>query len=119
MSAVIQLPYDGPFTWADLEAMPDDGRRYELIDRGLLHAPLLAVEVLSPGNRGTDLVSERDRYESSGCPSYWIIDPDIPSLLALELRDGRYVEAAAVKADEPFHATSPYPVTFTPSALVA
>jgi Uma2 family endonuclease len=182
MTAVLQLPYGRPLTWADLEMMPDDGHRYELIDgvlivspaprpshqravvslvrvlaqacppdlealvgpvdvrladdtvvepdlivarrsdltdRGLLHAPRLAVEVLPPGNRGTDLVSKRNRYESSGCPSYWIVDPDVPSLLALELRDGRYTEVASVKADESFHASSPYAVTFTPAALVA
>ncbi|MEQ7005506.1 Uma2 family endonuclease [Actinopolymorpha sp. B17G11] len=182
MTAVTQLPYGRAFTWADLEAMPDDGHRYELIDgvlivspaprplhqrvvaevttllregcppelealpgpvdvrlaedtvvepdvivarradltdRGLLHAPLLAVEVLSPGNRGVDLVSKRNRYESSGCLSYWIVDPDIPSLLELRLRDGRYVETAHVKADEAFHTDAPYAVSFTPAALIS
>ncbi|HZC26358.1 MAG TPA: Uma2 family endonuclease [Actinopolymorphaceae bacterium] len=94
-------------------------RRDELTDRGLFGPPLLVVEVLSPGNRGTDLVSKRTSYERSGCPSYWIVDPDIPSLLELQLRDGRYVETADVKADEPFHTTAPYPVSFTPSSLVA
>jgi Uma2 family endonuclease len=182
MTSVTMLPRGLPFTRADLETVPDDGHRYELIDgvlivspaprpihqravvqlvralaevcppdldalvgpvdvrlaedtvvepdvivarradltdRGLLHAPLLAVEVLSPGNRGTDLVSKRNRYESSGCPSYWIVDPDIPSLLELRLRDGRYVETAHVKADETFHTDAPYAVSFTPSTLIA
>jgi hypothetical protein len=32
VSVVRQVPYKGPFTWADLEAMPDDGRRYKIID---------------------------------------------------------------------------------------
>ncbi|WP_020577315.1 Uma2 family endonuclease [Actinopolymorpha alba] len=95
-------------------------RRSDLTDRGLvLVPPLLAVEVLSPGNRGIDLVSKRNRYESAGCPSYWLIDPEVPSILALELRDGSYVEAAEVKAEETFHAAMPYPLSLTPAELVA
>jgi Uma2 family endonuclease len=94
-------------------------RRDELTDRGLIGPPRLAVEVLSPGNRGTDVVSTRNWNESAGCPSYWIVDPDIPAVLELRLRDGRYVETADVKADEEFHTTAPYAVGFTPSFLVA
>ena len=36
-----------PFSVADLEAMPDDGRRYELIDGELLVTP--GSELASPG----------------------------------------------------------------------
>lgn len=40
MTAVTALPLrGGPFTRADLESMPDDGRRYELIDGCLLVTP--------------------------------------------------------------------------------
>lgn len=40
MTAVTALPTRGaPFTRADLESMPDDGRRYELIDGCLLVTP--------------------------------------------------------------------------------
>ena len=40
MTAVTALPLRGaPFTRADLESMPDDGRRYELIDGCLLVTP--------------------------------------------------------------------------------
>jgi Uma2 family endonuclease len=35
----VSHPESGPFTVADLEAMPDDGRRYELIDGELLVSP--------------------------------------------------------------------------------
>jgi Uma2 family endonuclease len=43
------LPHGRPFTVDDLEAMPDDGNRYELID-GMLHvspAPWLGHQVVS------------------------------------------------------------------------
>jgi Uma2 family endonuclease len=44
MTAVTALPTRGaPFTRADLESMPDDGRRYELIDGCLLVTPAPSV----------------------------------------------------------------------------
>jgi hypothetical protein len=36
---VMTGPVSRPFTVADLEEMPDDGRRYELIDGELLVSP--------------------------------------------------------------------------------
>ncbi len=39
MGAVETLPRSRPLTRADLEAMPDDGRRYELIDGALVVTP--------------------------------------------------------------------------------
>jgi Uma2 family endonuclease len=33
------LPYGQPFTRADLDAMPDDGRRYEIVDGVLIVSP--------------------------------------------------------------------------------
>ena len=45
------IPHGRPFTVADLEGMPDDGNRYELID-GMLHvspAPWLGHQVVSAG----------------------------------------------------------------------
>ncbi|MGH3097976.1 MAG: Uma2 family endonuclease [Streptosporangiales bacterium] len=182
MSAVTTLPFSGPFTRADLEAMPDDGHRYELIDgilivspsmsslhqravmrlillleqarpskdfevlpapfdvtladdtvmipdilvaryadlteKDLPTAPLLAVEVLSPSTRRFDLMVKHSRLEAARCPSYWVVDPDVPSLIVWELRDGAYAEVATVTGDETFHAQLPYPVDVTPRDLV-
>jgi Uma2 family endonuclease len=39
MEAVTTLPRSRPLTRADLEAMPDDGHRYELIDGALIVTP--------------------------------------------------------------------------------
>jgi len=175
------LPYDRPLTRADLDSMPDDGHRYEIVDgilimspapvmlhqlavsrlshvlqlaqpagvvvlvapfdvaladdtvmqpdvlvartieltvKDLPTAPLLAVEVLSPSTRRFDLLLKRSRLESAGCASYWVIDPDVPSLIAWELRDGAYVEMARVQGDQEFRAELPYPVSVCPGRLV-
>ncbi len=39
MSAVTIVPVSGPFTRGDLDALPDDGRRHELIDGALVMTP--------------------------------------------------------------------------------
>lgn len=39
MTAQVSIPTGRPFTVADLEAMPDDGNRYELIDGMLVVSP--------------------------------------------------------------------------------
>ncbi len=179
-AVTIPLPRSRPLTRADLDAMPDDGHRYELIDgvlvvtpapspghqivagnlysllraacpaelrvlfapvdvaisddtvmqpdlliaarsdftrRDLPKAPLLAVEILSPSTRRFDLMLKRSRYEAAGCASYWVVDPDAPSLLACELRDGAYLEVANVSGDEVFHATLPFAVEVRPADL--
>lgn len=181
MGAVTTLPFGRPLTRADLETMPDDGHRYELIDgalfvspspslrhqslllaltvqfhhvlpsdlkmlfapfdvvvsdetviipdlivarrddfteRDLPVAPRLAVEILSPSTRRHDLMVKHSVLEEFGCTSYWVFDPEVPSLIAWELRDGKYVEVANVAGDDTWHATLPFPVTITPSALL-
>jgi Uma2 family endonuclease len=181
MGSVTVLPRGRPLTREDLDAMPDDGHRYELIDgtlivtpapsplhqtvsaalhltlaaacpselkvlyapldvvlaidtvvqpdllvarrvdftrRDLPVAPLLALEILSPSTRLFDLDLKRARYEKAGCPSYWVVDPDVPSLRAWTLREGEYEEIASVAGAEPFEATLPFPVTIVPAALL-
>jgi Uma2 family endonuclease len=175
------LPRSRPLTRADLDAMPDDGHRYELIDgtlivspapvlrhqravarlhlllasacptdlevlfapfdvalsestvmqpdllvarrsdltaRDLPVAPQLAVEVLSPSTRHIDLMLKRSRFEAAGCPAYWVVDPDEPSLRAWQLRDGAYEEVGQVVGATAFHAEQPFSVDITPDALI-
>ncbi|MGH3936974.1 MAG: Uma2 family endonuclease [Pseudonocardiaceae bacterium] len=171
-----------PFTVHDLERMPDDGRRYELIDGellvspapGLRHqtiayqlhrllddacpddlyviaapfavqtdlsnevqpdvlvarfdqltdknlpaAPVLAVEVLSPSGRLIDLNLKRAHYQRMGTPSYWVLDPDVPDLLVLELdASGQYEEVARIVGGEIFEAHRPFPVRVVPTELL-
>lgn len=77
----------------------------------------LAVEVLSPSNRTTDLVTKRVDYAAAGIPSYWLVDPEVPSVTVLELEGNAYAEAAVVRGDEPYAVTEPFAVTVVPSAL--
>lgn len=181
MGSVTTLPQSRPLTRDDLDAMPDDGHRYELVDgalvvtpapsprhqsvvvrltvlldsvcpddlkvlvapldvalagdtvlqpdvlvtrradltaRDLPVAPLLAVEVLSPSTRLIDLNLKKARYEAAGAPSYWVVDPGVPSLTAWELRDGRYTQVAHVSDADTFEASSPYAVSLTPARLM-
>ena len=181
MTLVTTLPFGRPLTRADLEALPDDGHRYELIDGSLIvspaprvrhqdvvgnlylllraacppgrkvmlaplavaladdtevqpdllvaprsqfterelpGAPLLAVEVLSPSTRRVDLLLKRDRFESAGLPSYWLVDPDEPSITVLELRGGSYQEVARVSGAQSCEVTQPFPVRLVPAELL-
>jgi len=172
-----------PFTVAELDRMPDDGHRYELLDGVLVvsprptpahqvvaftlasildrasppewqvvpepavmvsrdtefapdivvvardqlsgakitRPPILAVEVRSPSTALIDLNRKKAAYERFGVPSYWVVIPDQskPELIAFELRDGRYEEAARVSGDEPFAARRPSGVEVVPARLVA
>lgn len=181
MGTVTTLPRSRPLTRRDLDAMPEDGHRYELIDgalivtpapsaahqtvvvelivllrescppdlkvlvapfdvaladdtilqpdllvarrrdlteRDLPAAPVLAVEVLSPSTRRIDLTLKRSRFEAAGCSSYWVVDPQEPSLTAWELVGDAYQQAGHVVGDAVFLADRPYPVQVKPADLV-
>ena len=103
------------------EVQPDVlvARFDELTDQNLPGAPVLAVEVLSPSGRLIDLNLKRAHYQRLGTPSYWVLDPDVPDLLVLELdADGRYTEVARVVGDEPFEARRPFEVRIVPAELL-
>lgn len=169
-----------PLTRADLDVLPDDGHRYELID-GLLvvspaprvrhqeavagmyrllyaacpadlkvlfapldvvlsddtvmqpdlvvahrddfaandlpKAPILAIEVLSPSTRALDLLLKKDRLQRAGCDHYWVVDPDVPAVVAYDLIDGAYVEAGRAEGDALLALARPFPVEFSPSLI--
>ena len=173
------MPRAGNWTADDLDDLPDDGLRYELVDGVLLvspspavahqvavvnllerllqhvpsdlrvltapldvrfspvrqlqpdvlvvprevpalkldRRPLLVVEVLSASTRATDLTLKRHVFEQAGVPSYWLLDPEVPSLTVLELRDGAYAELAAAVGDEALTVERPFPVTLVPVEL--
>ncbi len=92
----------------------EDGPPRDKLDR----LPLLCVELLSPGSRGHDLVIKRRAYEREGVASYWVVDPRKPSLTALELRGGAYVEVARVEGEQSWTATQPFSVTVVPTELL-
>ncbi len=181
MTVSVGLPQSRALTRDDLDATPEDGHRYELIDgilvvtpspsfahqsavfelysllragcppelkvlgapfgvvladdtvvepdllvapradfsaRDLPGPPLLAVEVLSPSTRRFDLLLKRSRYEAAGCLCYWVVDPDVPSLTAWELRDGAYVLVGEASGDHPLTLPVPFPITVVPNRLL-
>jgi Uma2 family endonuclease len=181
MSTMTTLPFGRPLTRADLEDLPDDGHRYELIDGVLIVSPgpqlshqdmvgnlylllragcpphlkvvlapfavalsddtevqpdllvadraqftikelpgppLLAIEVLSPSTRRIDLLLKRDRLQTAGVPSYWLVDPQDCSVTVLELWEGVYAEVARVIGDQSVDVTSPFPLTIVPADLL-
>lgn len=106
---------------ADDTALQPDllvARRDDFTARNLPVPPVLAVEIVSPSTRLIDLNLKKARFERAGVASYWVIDPDEPSLSAWELRDGTYELVAEISGDEAWTAASPYAVTVVPSALV-
>ena len=153
----------GSWTYADLFSLPDDGRRYEIIEgelyempapnlihatvvmniialllpivsslggrlftapldvffqgadpvqpdivailpgwsgtmpvRGPEGAPDLLVEVLSPSNRGHDLLLKRSLDARAGVREYWLVDPEARTIEILALdRDAFHLAVAA------------------------
>lgn len=181
MAAVTALPFSRPLTRADLADLPDDGRRYELIDGSLIVSPgpelphqdmvgnlylllraacprhlkvvlapfavalsedtevqpdllvaprgqftrkelpgppLLAVEVLSPSTRRFDLLLKRDRLQTAGTPSYWLVDPVAPSVTVLELREGVYEQIAFGVGDDVIEVQRPFPLRLVAAELL-
>ncbi|KAA2266190.1 Uma2 family endonuclease [Solihabitans fulvus] len=104
-----------------VELQPDVlvARDEDLTDRLLPVAPVLAVEVLSPSSALSDLNYKKAAYQRLGVPSYWVIDPQEPTLVVFELdEDGRYELVAEVKDQDAFEATRPFPVRIVPTELL-
>ncbi|MGH2616281.1 MAG: Uma2 family endonuclease [Thermomicrobiales bacterium] len=68
----------------DIVVLLPDNDAY-LSARGVEGAPDLLVEVLSPSNRGHDLLTKRALYARAGVREYWIVDPEGRSIEILAL----------------------------------
>ena len=93
-------------------------RRTDVGDDPIGAPLLLAVEVLSPSTRSVDLLLKRGVYAESGVASYWVVDPAVPSVRALRLVDGEYVDAAYAEGDEVLRLDEPFPVQLVPRDLL-
>ena len=82
----------------DLVVILQDGRA-TVTDRMVEGVPDIVVEILS-ADRRRDLVRKRQVYAEAGVPEYWIFDPRQDTAALLELRDGQYVERAALTAGD-------------------
>lgn len=111
---VLAAPFAVHFSGDDsTEVQPDVlvGRFADFTEKDLPVAPVLAVEVLSRSTAIYDVNLKRALYEREGVSSYWMIDPEKPSMRVFELDDeGHYQVTAKIVDDEPFDAIKPFPV---------
>ncbi len=77
-----------------------EARRGLLEKRGVVGAPDLVVEILSPSTRARDLNEKRAMYERFGVHAYWIVDLDAEQVLAWKLTEGRYSEPATLSGTD-------------------
>lgn len=171
-----------PLTRADLESLPDDGYRYELVDgvllmspsprpvhqravarllavlaencpremevlpapldveladdtvlipdvvvglrdhfgqRGLIGAPVIAVEVISRSSRLIDTKLKPAKLAEAGCPHYWVVDPNVPRLQIFRLDNGVYTEVGCSVGEQLIELSDPYPFRVSADHLVA
>lgn len=83
----------------------------QIHDEGIVGAPVLAVEVLSPSTRRRDLVTKLEILQHAGCPHYWVLDPDEMSLRAWRLVEGRYVLHTHAAGDQEVRLSEPAEVS--------
>jgi Uma2 family endonuclease len=68
-------------------------------------APVLIVEVVSPGEPGSqnydrDYVEKRIEYAARGIPEYWLIDPTRAIVIVLSLEGEQYSEIGRFRNDD-------------------
>ncbi|ONH34662.1 hypothetical protein BL254_15520 [Protofrankia sp. BMG5.30] len=81
--------------------------------------PVLVVEVLSRYGRTYDTRHKRTAYQEAGIRSYWIIDPQVPSVTVHRLgRHGVYEVVDTIRGDDRRELTEPFPVTVRPADLL-
>jgi Uma2 family endonuclease len=101
----------------DLVVVRPDTVRSHHVDR----PPLLAIEIASPSTGQYDRTRKKQVYAEFGIPDYWIItpDPEKPDITAFRLDGKRYVEDDYAAGADTFSPKRPFPVAFSPAALVS
>jgi Uma2 family endonuclease len=101
---LLTAPLDVFFSGADpvqpdiVVLVPDSNT--SLVARGIEGPPDLLVEVLSPSNRGHDLLTKRALYARAGVREYWIVDPESRAVEVLTLdRDAFHTAQMAARED--------------------
>jgi Uma2 family endonuclease len=86
----------------------------KLDEQGYNGAPSLIIEILSPSSIQNDSVYKFNKYLKAGVQEYWIIDPDLKSVVVHVLNDGRYISAAYTLEDGDTNA----PITVLPGCAI-
>ena len=79
--------------------------------------PLLVVEIRSPSTRRKDRDLKWSKYQDEGIESYWIVDPNEPSITAWQLVEGRYAQVGQAAGAETLSLEHPFPIEITPARL--
>ncbi|GAA3530661.1 Uma2 family endonuclease [Amycolatopsis ultiminotia] len=95
------------------------GRREMFTDRALAGVPVLAVEVVSPSSRHIDHHLKPARLAAAGCPYYWVIEPDEPTLSCFRLEGNAYALEGEATGEEVLHLDRPYRLDLSPDDLVS
>jgi Uma2 family endonuclease len=70
--------------------------------RLLMAPPDLVVEVVSPGDlqRDRDYIAKRLQYQDRGIPEYWLIDPELQTVMVLRLELDTYTEVGTFQSQD-------------------
>jgi len=92
------IPGGDPVQPDVLVVLPDGKARVEL--RGVEGPPDLVIEVVSPSNRGRDLLTKRALYARAGVREYWLVNPEARTIEILALDRDAFHLAVAASGDE-------------------
>lgn len=100
---VFAAPFDVVFSALDV-VEPDllyisRERWHILTDKHVRGAPDLAVEILSPGTRKTDEVTKRQLYERFGVHEYWLVDPELDTIIVYRRVEEAFVRVAELSVE--------------------
>ena len=120
------IPTGRPFTVADLEAMPDDGNRYELIDGMLVVSPAPSWGHQEMGLTAYVVLREKcpRAYRVMGAPFALQtafdseVRPDVLVTRYTDLTPKNHRPLAQVVGDDAFDAELPFPVRIVPARLL-
>jgi len=81
--------------------------------------PALVVEVRSPSTTTADTVVKRRQYAEAGCPWYWLVEVEDPSVTVLELEGGSFAERMVADGDAELAVDAPVRLRFRPADLAS
>ncbi len=116
---VLAAPYDvilGPATLVQPDLIVVSTGDLETQESHAL--PLLAVEILSPSSRQYDRGTKRLAYQEAGVASYWIVDPEEPSVTTIDWSGGQLLDERTSTGTDTIVVEQPFAVTLRPADLL-
>ncbi|WP_064438663.1 Uma2 family endonuclease [Hoyosella altamirensis] len=91
----------------------------DAVNRLAANAVLVAIEVISPGSRKTDLITKRVEYSDAGIQHYWVVDLEPPVTLTAFHQAGEFGYQESPSATGVFATKSPVPMQILLDGLIA